>query len=320
MFEPENVTPAAPPPLVLVANDQEWLSRSIDSILGPNGFAVVQAHTGRQALELARRTRPDAVIIDADLTDVSGIEVCRMLRADARFAPSIPIVVTTAGTASRAERLEAYRAGAWEYCSQPLDSEALLLKLGNFIRAKRELDRCLDESLLDPATGLYNVRGLARRARELGADASRRRAPLACVAIAPTVEVPFDADGTGEQALLLTQHLSQVVRRVARVSDAVGHLGRSEFAIIAPATEASGAVRLAERLQASVDDAHISVDGDEGRLNMQAGYCAVADFAHSTVDAVELLLRAATALRHVKASDPSKTISAFEDVPTRELH
>ena len=321
MFEPEHVTPAAPPPLVLVANDQEWLSRSIESILGPSGFAVVQAHTGRHALELAHRTRPDAVIIDADLTDVRGIEVCRMLRADARFAPSVPIVVTTAGPASRAERLEAYRAGAWEYCSQPLDAEALLLKLGNFIRSKRELDRCLDESLLDPMTGLYNVRGLARRARELGADASRRRAPLACVAIAPTVDLPPDPGGDGEPTRQLTQHLGEVVRRVARVSDAVGHLGRSEFAIIAPATEASGAVRLAERLQASVGDARISIDGgDAGHVNLQAGYCAVADFAHSSVDAVELLLRAATALRHVKASNPTKPISAFEDVPTRELH
>ena len=319
MYDPENVAPSAPP-LVLVANDQEWLSRSIESILGPSGFAVVQAHTGRHALELARRTRPDAVIIDADLTDLRGIEVCRILRADPRFAASIPIVVTTAGTASRVERLEAYRAGAWEYCSQPLDAEALLLKLGNFIRSKREIDRCHDDSLLDPATGLYNVRGLARRARELGAEASRRRAPLACVAIGPSVELPLDADGNAEASVQLTHYLSQVVRRVARVSDAVGHLGRSEFAIIAPATEATGAVRLAERIQASVGDAQISVVGDETRVNMQAGYAAVPDFAHSTVDAVELMLRAATALRHVRSTEATKTITSFEDVPLREIH
>lgn len=305
---------------MLVANDQEWLSRSIESILGPSGFAVVQAHTGREALELARRTRPDAVIIDAGMPDVGGIEVCRMLRDDPRVATSTPIVVTTAGPASRAERLDAYRAGAWEYCSQPLDSEALLLKLGNFVRSKRELDRCHDDSLLDPATGLYNVRGLARRAQELGADASRRRSALACVAIAPSGTRELDDEVMSETTARLAQHLGQLFKRAARISDAVGHLGRSEFAIIAPATEASGVVRLVERLQESVAADPIAVDGERRQVKMQAGYCAVPDFGESSVDGVELLLRAATALRHAKSNDGAASISAFEDVPLRGIH
>ena len=44
------------PPLVLLANDQEWSSRSLESVLGPRGFATVRAFTGRQALELVRTT------------------------------------------------------------------------------------------------------------------------------------------------------------------------------------------------------------------------------------------------------------------------
>lgn len=318
MYEVEKLAPGSPPPLVLVANDQEWLSRSIESVLGPSGFAVVQAHTGRHALELARRTRPDVVIVDVGLTDIAGIEVCRMLRADPRVATGLPVVVTTAGPAVRAERLDAYRAGAWEYCSQPLDTEALLLKLGNFVRAKRALDQCRDESLLDPATGLYNVRGLARRAQELGAEASRRRAPLACVAIAPA-DRDLDDESVGDTTFRITQHLSRVFRHSARVSDAVGYLGRSEFAIIAPATEARGAVRLVERLQASVDEVPLELDGEEWRVSVRAGYCAVPDFADSNVDAVELLMRAATALRHTKTHDASKSISSFEDVPVRPI-
>src|SRR5262245_9838433 len=128
----------SPPPLVLIANDQEWSARSLESILGPQGYAVVRAHTGQQALELAGRTRPDVVILDPGMPDIHGVEVCRILLDDSRFENTLPIVITTAGPATRSERLEAFRAGAWEFVSQPLDSEALLLKLETFVRAKRE--------------------------------------------------------------------------------------------------------------------------------------------------------------------------------------
>jgi diguanylate cyclase (GGDEF)-like protein len=304
-----------PPPLILIANDHEWSARSLESILGPQGYAVVRAHTGRQAIDLAFRTRPDALLVDAGMADVSGIEVCRLLRHTDRFSPSTPIVITTAGPATRTERLEAYRAGAWEYCSEPIDTDALLLKLENFILSKRELDHCQDESLLDRDTGLYNVRGLTRRAQELGADASRRHAPLACVAMSAPPNARIDESALPETVYRLSAHLGTIFRRTARLSDIVGHLGRSEFGIIAPFTAADGAVRLVERIQATVQSEPFEVDGGEEQLQLRAGYCAVPNFAESSVDAVELLLRAATALRHVKGEPHG--IAAFQDVPMR---
>ena len=60
-------------------------------------------------------------------------------------------------------------------------------------------------------------------------------------------------------------------------------------------------------------------DGGDHPLQLRAGYCAVPNFAESSVDAVELLLRAATALRHVKGSE-ARGITAFEDVPLRFVH
>jgi len=316
MLDPEK---HSAPPLVLIANDQEWSARSLESILGPQGYAVVRAHTGRQAIDLVWRTHPDAIVIDSGMPDIGGVEVCRLLRRDPRFPASTPVIVTAAGPTARSERLEAFRAGAWEYCPDPIDAESLLCKLETFIASKRELDRCHDESLLDRVTGLYNVRGLTRRAQELGADASRRQAPLSCVALSamPNVDVG-DADGD-ELSQRIGEHLGAIFRRAARVSDIVGHLGRSEFGIIAPATAAGGAVRLVERIQEMVRSTPLVADGGDHPLQLRAGYCAVPNFAESSVDAVELLLRAATALRHVKGSE-ARGITAFEDVPLRFVH
>lgn len=297
-------------PLVLIANDQEWSARSLESILGPSGYSVVRAYTGQQALERVRTAQPDLIILDAQMPDVHGFEVCRQLRSDPRFSATTPIIITTSGPSGRTQRLEAYRAGAWEFLGQPVDGEALLLKLATFLQCKREVDSLRDESLLDPTTGLYNMRGLARRAHEIGADAFRRRDPLACVVFAP------HAEGVGESAdeevQRIAEQVGQLLKRVGRSSDAIGRLGQSEFAVIAPATSTEGALRLVRRLGGSIESSPMPVRGGERSIRVQAGYCAVPDFAESTVDAVELLLRATTALRDLKRDGESVQVRGFD--------
>ena len=307
------------PPLVLVANDQEWSARSLESILGPHGYAVLRAYTGRQTIDLARSAQPDVIIVDARLPDIDGLEVCRTLREDPRIAAHTPIIVTNSGASDRARVLAAYQAGAWEYCSQPYDGELLMHKLDSFVRAKLEMDRVRDESLLDQITGLYNARGLARRAREIGAEANRHHNSLACVVISADAGPDGVSDDVLHQlAAQVAAHFGGVFRKTGRLSDAFGRLGQQEFAIIAPATEAKGAERLVQRLQESLAREPLPLEnGADRRLTIRAGYCAVPDFAESSVDAVEMLLRAATALRQLRADGGESTIRAFDEPSLR---
>lgn len=302
-------------PLVLIANDQEWSARSLESILGPNGFSVVRAYTGQQALERARTSQPDLIILDAQMPDMHGFEVCRALRNDSRFSATTPIVITTSGPSGRTQRLEAYRAGAWEFLGQPLDGEALLLKLNTFLQSKREVDALREENLLDPGSGLYNMRGLSRRAREIGAEAFRRRDPVACVVFSPDTE---EEEPEEDEVRRMTDQLALLFRQSGRASDAIGRLGQSEYGVIAPATGPEAAVRLVRRLGGAIESSPIPVRGGERTLKLRAGYCAVPDFAESSVDAVELLLRATTALRDLKREGPTgERVRAFEQVPSR---
>jgi diguanylate cyclase (GGDEF)-like protein len=302
-------------PLVLIANDQEWSARSLESILEPSGYSVIRAYTGQQALERARTSQPDLIILDAQMSDVHGFEVCRLLRSDPRFSATTPIIITTSGPSGRTQRLEAYRAGAWEFLGQPLDGEALLLKLATFLQCKLEVDSLRDESLLDPGTGLYNMRGMARRAHEIGADAFRRRDALACVVFSPEAEGAGPDEPLDEEIQRIAQQVGQLFRRTGRSSDAIGRLGQSEFAVIAPATSSEGALRLIQRLGGTIESSPIPVRGGERYLKVRAGYCAVPDFAESPVDAVELLLRATTALRDLKRDGDSEQVRAFDQAP-----
>ena len=309
-------------PLVLIANDQEWSARSLESILAPNGFTVLRAYTGQQALQRARTAAPDLIILDAQMPDLHGTEVCRQLRDDPRLSSAVPIIITTAGPSGRAQRLEAYRAGAWEFLGQPLDGEALLTKLQTFLKPKRELDKVIDENLLDHPTGLYNMRGLSKRAREIGSDAFRRHQSLACVVFAPDMVVANENDSSAQEtARLLAERVGEVVRGHGRVSDATGRVGPVEFAVIAPATSADGAERLVARLGASVEASPaIDQNGNGVRLRLKAGYCAVPDYSQSQVDAIEMLLRATTALRHARANPGTSTIQAFDQIPSSDLN
>jgi len=241
------------------------------------------------------------------MPDIEGLEVCQLLRDDPRFNVATPLIITASGPAARAQRMAAYRAGAWEFFGQPLDGEVLLIKIATFMRAKRAVDGVQDDILVDQPTGLYNLRGLTRRAREIGAEASRRHDALSCVAFSAETDAPPGNDRDIEETLVrVVEQLGEIIRRTGRASDAIGRLGQSEFAIIAPGTSATGAVKLVERLRASVESSPFPVGARAMRI--RAGYSTVPDFAESPVDAVEVLLRATTALRHLRAEQNGRDI------------
>lgn len=279
---------------VLVANDQEWTARSLESILVADGYRVIRAFTGRQALERAASTRPDAIILDAQMPDLDGVTVCQMLRADPYFGATTPIFITTAGPSGRQERLAAYRGGAWEFFGQPLDAEVVLVKLKMFLEVKLVVDGLRDESLIDEATGLYNRRGLVRRGQELAAEAARRREPLTCVVLTPTAPELDPAIETAEQ---LAQRLGSFFRHASRSADVIGRVGLLEFAIIAVGTNEGEAQQLVRRFnellaRSSVGDNPIGLP----RVSFRAAYSAADSVAGLNIDPESMLHQAAAAV------------------------
>src|SRR5690242_12076334 len=297
------------PPLVLIANDQEWSARSLESVLGPYGYAALRVTTSERALELARIAQPDAIIIDMGLPDLGGRAVCERLRQDSWIPLNVPIILTTSAVASRSERLDAYAACAWELCAEPFDVEVLLLKLDAFVQAKLAADRIREETLVDEETGLYNARGLARRAREIGGEAIRRSDSLACVAFSPLgdAESPIAAEGDREVA----ETISRICQCSARLSDAVGRIGPNEYAIIAPGAGEDGAERIVARLRESLESAPVRIHEHEHRFRLAASVAAVTNLAESAVDAMELLYRATTTLRQVRTESQ---LSGFDSI------
>lgn len=300
-------------PPILVVSDGEWGGRSLESVLQAREYLVTRASCGRDALAALRRGPVGAVIVEEQLPDMSATEFCLLLRRDAA-GPATPIIVIASRGISPKRRVEIYTAGAWDYCSQPLDLEVLLLKLETFIGAKRELGDPA-ERLVDPASDLYTLRGLRRWSRELSARAARGHEPLACLALSTR---GHDAARDGDNSFAMATEdaiarTAQFIGQQRRESDVVAYVGGGTFAILAPETGPEGAEQFSQRLKRTAHDAskdHLP------RVELQVGYSAVEDFATGELDAEELLRRASTALGHLRRSGRRNAVLRFDDLTT----
>lgn len=123
---------------VLLVDDEVAIRRVMDRLLTAEGFAVLHADSGEQALELVWQTQVDTIVLDMRMPGMSGLEVCRRLRADARTEHT-PVVFVT-GMSDREFRREALQAGATDFLGKPFDEVELLARLRNAVRIKLYYD------------------------------------------------------------------------------------------------------------------------------------------------------------------------------------
>jgi two-component system, OmpR family, response regulator MprA len=115
---------------ILIVDDDRSLRDALRRALALGGYDVRCAEGGRQGLEIAGETAPDAVVLDVGMPDVDGLEVCRRLR---RAGDRVPILMLTARDAV-ADRIEGLDAGADDYLVKPFDVGELKARLRALLR------------------------------------------------------------------------------------------------------------------------------------------------------------------------------------------
>jgi PleD family two-component response regulator len=274
------VNPPPDRPTALVAVIGRWLP----DVLENAGYAVLTATSGLDAAEQAGRCAPDIIVIAPVLDDMSGTDLVRLLRNDAALARQVPILILLDGLPSPELRVAALRVGAWGFLSPSSGREEVLLTIAAHVEAKRTVTEVVEEGLLDAISGFCSRPGLARRARELAALMTRVRGAFACVVV--------ELDGRS------LHDLGAIVARTVRLSDVVGDLGASRMAVLAPGTDADGAVRLAERLREAVTASVRRGVGSDVVFACRAGFDVVVNAKYSPIEPFALLHRAAHAARH----------------------
>ena len=116
---------------ILVVDDERTLRESCSSILGAEGFSVAVVAKGDEALELLKRIRPQIILVDLYMPDISGMDI---LSAALEQDPETLVVVMT-GRASVESSIHALRAGAWNYIPKPFSATHLNILIGRAAHA-----------------------------------------------------------------------------------------------------------------------------------------------------------------------------------------
>lgn len=119
------------PRKILLVDDDELILLALDDLLRNEGYDVRCASGGREGLTLAGRESFDLVILDVVMPGLSGLEVCRTLRADPGYART-PVVLLTAKS-SPADVAKGVEAGATEFLPKPFEPAALLNVVGRLL-------------------------------------------------------------------------------------------------------------------------------------------------------------------------------------------
>jgi two-component system phosphate regulon response regulator PhoB len=117
---------------VLLVDDERDLLSLLDFNLRAAGFETLLATTGEQALSQLRRRVPDVVLLDVMLPDVTGTEICRQIKGDARTR-HVPVVMLTA-KGEEVDRVVGFELGADDYVTKPFSVRELVLRLKAVLR------------------------------------------------------------------------------------------------------------------------------------------------------------------------------------------
>ena len=121
---------------ILVIEDEEDILELIRYNLDREGYRVVCAESGEKGLEIARRQRPDLMLLDLMLPGLDGLEVCKRLKTDSAVA-TLPIVMVTA-RGEEADVVTGLELGAEDYVTKPFSPRVLVARVRAVLRRRRE--------------------------------------------------------------------------------------------------------------------------------------------------------------------------------------
>ena len=238
---------------ILVVDDTPDNLRLLAKILDSQGYIIRKSLNGRMALQAVHREPPDLILLDINMPEMNGYEVCQQLKASPATA-QIPIIFISALDRLE-EKVRAFELGGVDYVTKPFQEQEVLMRVKNqliiqqqrqqLIEQNQRLEREIQErlmaeaevrqlSLTDELTGLYNRRGfflLADQQLKL----ARRTQTSYCLLFADLDGLKKINDTFGhEMGDRIIVDAAQILKQTFRDADILARLGGDEFALFIP--------------------------------------------------------------------------------------
>jgi len=208
---------------LLIVDDEPDIANLLRVYFKSRQYEVLVAARGSEALEICRRQMPQVIVLDINLPDMNGFDVCRALRENLRTS-HIPIIFLTQRD-QRSDKIAGLELGADDYIVKPFDIQELHLRVQNSLR------RASYESLTHPVTGLPGSKLVEQQFREL-----LQRDSWALLYLGLENFHPFNENYgfvMGDDVLKFTTLvLTNALDELGSPGDFLGHTGGANFLVV----------------------------------------------------------------------------------------
>jgi diguanylate cyclase (GGDEF)-like protein len=239
---------------ILLVDDDLMVIRILNSIL--SDFAPVRfATSGGKALRLARESTPDLVLLDVDMPETSGFEVCKSFKLDPALA-EVPIIFITSHESAQLEA-KGLELGAVDFIGKPPHAPLVLARVRTYQRLKTLSETVRSAVMMDFLTGAVTRRQLEKALTQEWLRVQRSQTPLALLLVDIEGFTAYNAQHGDERGDSCLKSVADVLRAAARrPTDLLGRYAGGQFALLLPNTDSQGVTRIAQRIMDAVQGWH----------------------------------------------------------------
>jgi len=271
---------------VLIIDDSQDALRMAAARLKTEDVEILCADGGPEGIKTAYREKPDLILLDVDMPELSGFDVCRALKGDPELN-KIPVIFLT-GSATPQDKINGLDLGAVDYVTKPFDAFELRARVRAALRTKRLQDLLAAHANIDALTGLANRRALTERLNQEWTRIRRYGGRVSFVmADIDHFKAVNDTYGHSVGDRLLRE-VAKAIASQCRKIDFPARYGGEEFGIVVPGAAAAGVACLAERCRRKVEEIKFASGTETIRATATFGVADTSD-----ADSIESLIHAA---------------------------
>ncbi len=300
---------------ILIIDDSPAVCKSISMLLEDEDYETLTANNGEDGIILAREQNPDLILLDISLPEISGFDVCKILKQDNRMV-NVPILFITGHYYSSNYVVKGLELGAYDFIRKPFDTNELLARIRVMLRIKQQQDKITELSLTDVLTGIYNRRMLMYRGKDYFSIAERRSLPLTCVLLDIDNFKEINDHFGHPFGDFVLKEVAGILKKFSRSEDLLIRYGGEEFLFLTHDSPQE-AYNMAERLRKSVEEHPFENKKNSTKLTISIGIGQMLECVTDTEE--RLIALADCALYYAKFSGKNKVISFPDDgIPLRK--
>lgn len=279
---------------ILVVDDVRENVTLLRFQLESEGYQVLDAGNGQQALAIANEQSPDLILLDVMMPGMTGLDVVKNLKQTQQLN-KIPVILVTANSDDESV-VEGLDLGAYDYIIKPYNPTVMFARVRAALREKERQDLLERWATTDPLTNISNRRFFFSETEREFARAQRGSLMSLLLLDIDKFKQVNDEYGhiAGDQALI---SLANVLKSSFRKVDIYGRFGGEEFIVCLPDTPLDTSVEVAERLRQNIHKQVIKSDKSDFHISVSIG---VTNYTPADQQLADMIKRADQALYRAK--------------------